>query len=448
MSDETFEVDIEKIVAGGSGLARHDGQVVFVAGVVPTERHRVRVLDKRKDFLRAESVERITDAPSRRSAPCTHAERCGGCALMHLDPATQLDSKRGILAECLRRAGVVSATEVPVAVRSAAELGYRNRVRFHVAEGKEAPKAMGFRHRGSHAVEDIDRCIVTTDGLNACWNEVRAFFRERPDRLKDLDSVELQESSHEEGRIVGRFFVHSRSALQRFDPETRTALRRATGMDGIVVSAKGKRRGPELFSGDPWVSHRIAPEGLDPSTWRQTAGSFFQTNRFLLESLVSAVRPGGHVPRIVDLYAGVGLFALPLARYADQVLAVESSPSAVADGIYNQKRSGGAAVRFVREDAARFAQTFSFEATDYVVLDPPRGGLPRELRERLSKSSLQKICYVSCDPPALARDVRGLEGAGFSVRSLELFDLFPNTHHFETVAHLDRSGLDSLPDPR
>ena len=439
MPGERFEVEVEKIVAGGLGLARLDGLVVLVPGTASGERHLVEVTERKKDFLRAKSVGRITASSARREPPCLHATRCGGCALMHLRPDAQLAAKREILIESLERSGVVSRA-IPLGIRSSPELGYRSRVRFHVG-GKGSPRAMGFRRRGSRIVEDIDRCVVTTDGLNDCWQRLRDFFATSPARVSTLETVVLQESNSSPGRIAARFVVRSKNGLRNFDQKFADALKQAVGLDGLTVSTASGSPRRELVSGQRFISHELARH-----RFRQNAGSFFQANRFLLEELVAAAVPGRRVERAVDLFAGVGLFALPLAATSNDVVAVESDGRAVADGIVNARSVPGR-IRYVRADAARFASSFAFAPSDYVVVDPPRGGLSKSLATTLAASSVTEICYVSCDPPALGRDAKIFEAAGFAIEGLELFDLFPNTHHFETVARFRRNVLDPVPRP-
>lgn len=439
----SFEVTIEKIVAGGDGLARHEGRVVFVPKSVPSERHRIEVVQERKDFLRGRSTACLTVSAERRDAPCRYDERCGGCSLMHLTPAAQLAAKKNVLFESLVRgrvgpfdssAATGGSSGLDISVTPSPEEGYRTRLRFHI-ERSERGLAMGFRRRGSHLVEDVEHCRLAGEELNSTWRRVRGYLRREEVLARRLVSVELQESSDVPGRIMGRFLVRSRDGLRRFDGNVREALLRETALEGFSV-AYGVR---EVRSGRAFVHHTVAGLSL-----RQSAGAFFQTNRFLLERLVAAVLPERAVSRVVDLYCGVGLFAIPLSREARRVVGVESSPIAVRDAVANAS-AAGADVRFSCEDVGRFASGFRFERDDYVVVDPPRGGLPRELRETLARAPLREICYVSCDPASFARDASLLCRSGYHIRRLELLDLFPNTHHFETVASFSRSALDPAP---
>lgn len=311
------------------------------------------------------------------------------------------------------------------------EVGYRTRVRFHVSRGADG-LSMGFRRRGSHLVEDVEQCLLASDRLNDVWRRIRRWVRESSPWSRALTSIEIQESSHEPGRIFARFLVRSMYGIRGLDRGQQKELLARTALEGALFTS-GRRGEREVRAGRPVVHHRVGGALL-----RQSAGSFFQTNRFLLEELVSAVVPEKHVSRFVDLYCGVGLFAVSVAGTAGEVLGVESSATAVRDAKANARRAGMGEARFVRADVARFARSFSFSDGDSVVLDPPRGGLPRALRDALTASPLRELCYVSCDAPALGRDAAHFQTNGFRLDTLTLFDLFPNTHHFETIARFSR----------
>jgi len=429
-----FDVEIEKIVAGGDGLARQQGRVVFVPETAPGERHRVEIVQEKKDYRRAKSVACLEPSVDRREAPCPYYGRCGGCSLMHLGLDAQLEAKKGILLETLSRSGV-PANDLGLELTPSPEIGYRTRLRFHVSLRSHRLR-MGFHRRGSHHVEDVENCRLAGSALNERWRWIKRFFRNESSLARGLASIELQESSHDPGRVVGLFLVRSSDELRRFDRDILDALLHQASLEGLVVAAGSD----DVRAGRPYVHHRVG--GL---LLRQSAGAFFQTNRFLLEKLVALVAPSATVARLVDLYCGVGLFSVLLARHARDVFGVETSPIAVGDAIANAEAAGVERVRFVAADAARFAESFRFDRDDYVVVDPPRGGLPRALRQALTKSPVRRICYVSCDAPAFARDAAAFLANGFRIDRLHLLDFFPNTHHFETVAAFSRPALDSAP---
>jgi 23S rRNA (uracil1939-C5)-methyltransferase len=436
-----FDVRIEKIVAGGDGLARHEGRVVFVPGTAPGERHRVRTVREKTDYVRAASVEILESSPERRPPPCPYYESCGGCRLMHLRPEAQLEAKRRILLEGVER-GARGPYGKPLTLHSANDELYRNRLRFHVAFVANEPIA-GFRRRGSHEVVDVERCLLGTETLNSAWQRIRRALSENRRLARSLVAVELEESTHEPGRIAARFLVSSSDGLRAFDEGRREELTTELGLEGMVAAVDEDRGGgPGVRAGRPYVEHRVS--GF---TLRQSVGSFFQSNRFLLQDLVSSVVPDAaeaRAPRGLDLFCGVGLFTLPLARNCGSVIGVESQSLALKDARENAARAGAgnpewkANVRFVRGDASTYAARAKLAPGDVVILDPPRGGLSPALIEALGKSPLRSLRYVSCDPPALFRDVARLSSYGLALQSLALFDLFPNTHHFETVAVFSR----------
>jgi 23S rRNA (uracil1939-C5)-methyltransferase len=436
-----FEVEIEKIVAGGDGLGRHEGRVVFVPGTAPFERHRVRTLREKNDYVRAVSVEILESSPSRRAPPCPYYESCGGCRLMHLRPEAQLEAKRRILLEGVER-GTGAPYEKPLTLHSAKDVEYRNRLRFHVAFVAGKPIA-GFRRRESHEIVDIERCLLGTETLNRAWQRLRRALSENRFLARSLVAVELEESTHEPGRIAARFLVSSSDGLRAFEEGRREELLTEIGLEGMVAAVDEDRGGgPGVRAGRPYVEHRVS--GL---TLRQSVGSFFQSNRFLLQELVSSVVPdssGAPVSRGLDLFCGVGLFAIPLSRRVPSVIGVESQGLALKDARENRERAAGEGaewrgrVRFVRGDASTYAARAKLAPDDLVILDPPRGGLSPALIEAVGKSPLRSIRYVSCDAPALFRDASRLAAHGFAFESLALFDLFPNTHHFETVAVFSR----------
>lgn len=435
----THDVEIEKIVAGGDGLGRLDGRVVFVPRAAPGERHRVEIVKQSKDYLRARSLERLTSSPDRRTAACPYYDRCGGCSLMHLTPSAGLEAKRGILLELLSRAKL-GDFDGALDLVSSPELGYRSRIRLHVAPGPPGRgPVIGFHRAQSHEVVDVERCLVAAESLREPLERLRQWMRPFPKLGKLVTSVELQALSAREdaeskdrGRVSAVFLVQHRDGLAWFHRNRREELLEATGLDGVVIHAS--RGHGSIRAGDIGILHSVGERTL-----RQTAGSFFQANQHLLEPLVRAAMPEARVRRAVDLHCGVGFFSLPLSDHADRVLGVEISRQAFCDARDNARRLDESNVRFRNESAAHYARREGFDAEDFVVVDPPRGGLEKSLCEALGASPVRQLRYVSCDAPAFTRDARRLVAAGMRLERLTLFDLFPNTHHFETVAVFTRT---------
>ena len=430
-----FPLRVDKIVAGGWGLGRHEGQVVFVPRSAPGDRLLVEPLDRRRDFLRAETVELLEPSLSRREPPCPYFQSCGGCSLMHLQPEAQREAKREILLESLRRGGGISFAG-DVLVRSGPELGYRVRSRFHVRSGRRGLH-IGFYAPETHRIVDVDACLQISDEANRVLREVRGFLAASPRRVAEIDSFELVEpvvtraaKSFEGGRVVVHFIVKRGKGPARAELEE---LVRRARLGGLVVS----RSGPEASwrdlrrVGEVRTRHQIAGYEMEA-----TVHAFFQANRFLLQALVDEVVAAGsdRMGTAVDLYCGVGLFSLPLARFAQRVIGVESSAAAVADARLNVQQAGVPNVEFREEGAATYAEREGFQSVDLVVADPPRPGLERAVVDALCRQPPRELRYVSCDPASLGRDAGRLRQGGLELARLVLLDFFPNTHHLESVA--------------
>ena len=389
-------VKVEKWVYGGESLVRVDGRVVFAPFVLPGETVRLKV----GDDVHAELIDVITPAEERVDPACRLFTRCGGCHYQHAPYEFQLARKVEILREQLRRVGKI---EYPGAIEtiSGPPLGYRNRAQFHVADGR-----IGYLAPRSHTLVPVTgECPVASPKLNEALAGLREKLRD-PQFPRFVRSIEL------------------------FTNETDVQV-------NIVDSDKRVARW--FFD---WVGSVKAIEyQTGVGTFRVGARSFFQVNRFLIEKLVevalgdvSGAVSGGSA---LDLYAGAGLFAVPLAKRFGEVTAVEANSGAARDLEFNAARAGVV----VRTELAR-VEDFLASAHhnpgefDFIVADPPRAGLGKAVSQHLAQLAPPKIVIVSCDPATLARDVATLKD--YEIEKLILVDLFPQTYHMETVAHLRR----------
>jgi len=393
-----FELTIEKLVYGGEGLGRVEGRVVFVPYVAPGERVVVEPAADRGGVLRTRLKEMLAPSEARVPPPCEYFGRCGGCHYQHINYEQQLETKRSILRETLRRVGKIEAPD-EIAVVSGEPWGYRNRAQFHVAGS-----SIGYLERQSHKLCAITHCPISSPRLNETlaaltqmardsrWprfvRSIEVFTNETDVQLNVLDS---------DRPVAKRFFDWCAEAIPGF-----TA--------GLLDYAA---------AGFPF---------------RVSSGSFFQVNRFLLDDLVRTAVGDASGEKALDLYAGVGLFSAALARRFSQVTAVESGASAVRDLRFNAARAGLALeiVQSATEDFLRDLQS----SPDFVLADPPRTGLGRTVVARLAELKPKRITIVACDPATLARDLPGLLSAGYNIERLTMIDLFPQTFHIETVAQL------------
>jgi 23S rRNA (uracil1939-C5)-methyltransferase len=381
------EVRAEKWVYGGDSLARVDGRVVLAPFLLPGETARLDV----HEGVRADLLEVIAAAPERIAPPCPYFMRCGGCHYQHAPYEFQLARKVEILREQLRRVGKIDyAGEIGVV--SGPPLGYRNRVQLHVANGR-----MGYLAARSHDLVPLaGDCPVASPRLNLAMAAMR-------ERLHDP-----------------RFprFVRS---IELFTNEADVQVN--------VVEADR----PVARSFYEWCESPVALEyPTSVGTFRVSPRSFFQVNRFLVESLVEAALAASGGETALDLYAGVGLFALPLARRFKIVTAVEAGSSAARDLEFNADRAG-LTIRIAQsrvDDYLAKLQT----TPDFVLADPPRAGLGKSVITHVARLAPPQLTIVSCDPATLARDLAALPA--YRIERLTLVDLFPQTYHLETVVHL------------
>jgi 23S rRNA (uracil1939-C5)-methyltransferase len=419
---QAIETTIDKAVYRGRGLARVEGRVVFVPRAHAGDRVRARVREVRSGWAEARLEEVLVPAPERRAAPCPYVPRCGGCVYQDLGYEAQLAAKEGVLRESLGRAG--APWEGPTTVHPSPEEGWRLRASLHVAAGGHGLR-LGLREAGTRRVVDLERCLQLSEGMNEAWGELRTLLTENPKLGARVGGIDLLESPDGRARVA---------AVATTAPPGATTLRgiprpeRLTGFG--LEGGRGRRH---WLLGTPYVEMSVGALSL-----RVHVRSFFQANRFLYESLASTVV--GLLPgkgRVLDLYAGVGLFALPLAaRDGGEVVAVERAPTAVEDARANARRNRLDGVRIVRTDVGLALAATRPEPGERIVLDPPRTGLEREVVDLVADRRPSAVVYVSCDPPTLGRDLARLAARGYRPDAVQLFDLFPDTFHLETVVRL------------
>jgi 23S rRNA (uracil1939-C5)-methyltransferase len=387
---------VEKLVYGGEGLARLEGRVVFTPFVLPGERIRAEAEQEKPGMIRARALEVLEPAPERVAAPCPYFARCGGCHYQHAPYAYQLEAKKAILAEELRRLGKIAPPE-EIEVISAEPFGYRNRTQLQVRDGR-----LGYSEARSHKLCAIGKCPIASPKINEAIGLLSGML---PDSRwpRFLRSIEI---FTDERGVQLNVLETERPVAHRF-------------FEWCQETIPGMVAGPLDYDG----------------RFRVSGNSFFQVNRFLLDRLVDAALADAAGETAIDLYAGVGLFSLALAARFRAVTAVESGAAAVRDLRFNAERAGYGHIRTEQKTVEGFVQQLE-RAPDFMLLDPPRAGLGKAVVRRLAELRPARLTIVACDPATLARDLAGLLAAGYRIRQLALVDLFPQTYHLETIVRL------------
>lgn len=377
------ELEIEKLVANGEALARQEGKVVFIPGALPHERVLVTIIEQKKDYDRAILSKILVSSPNRCEPLCSYYGICGGCSLQHLDAESQLFFKEQVFKETMQRIGGFTVDDhmcmLPSA--SAQSWAYRSRTRFHV---DVAHRRAGFLKKGSDMLVDISQCPVLCDSLNQLLNEKRDLLFKAARR----HAIKEKRSSYIE--------------VPAFAGDTEISL----DSRAVLVTVAKK-----TF----WVNSQV----------------FFQSNRFVLPAMVDFIQEHTRGPLIVDLYAGVGTFSAFVEGINRQVVAVEQDAGCLALARRNLRYT-----QFFPQSAESWLHMHKSDEISTLIVDPPRGGLSGEASEAIISSRPAIIIYISCDSVTMARDCKRLVGSGYEIQQVQLFDLYPQTFHIESIVSL------------
>ncbi len=450
---ERFELEVESLATGGDAVGRHGGLVVFIDQAAPGDRVEVEVVEAAARHLRARVRRVLRSGPGRVPPPCPVFGRCGGCAWQHIDYPQQLEWKRAIVVEALRRLGHVADPEALVAPVLGAEPPWRYRhkmaVPFAPPRQRGGPLRAGFFATRSHQIVETPECAIQHPLLDLALRETR--------RLAGVLGVSAYDERSRRGdlrHLVGRVSHRNATlllALVTAAPEfaagpelarrLREALPQCVGVVHNVQGAPGNAilgRTTRLLAGE---DHLV--EEIDGLRFLVSAPSFFQVSPVQAAALYRTAIGQAALSRgetACDLYAGVGTLSLFLARTAAAVHAVEEVEAAVADGRRNAAENGMRNLRFHAglAEAVLPALIGRGMRPDVVVLDPPRKGASVPVLEAVAQAGPRRVVYVSCNPATLARDVQLLCGAGYRLREVQPVDMFPQTPHIECSALLER----------
>ena len=424
------ELVVDRIVAGGAGIAEHDGRKVFVEGAAPGDRVRAALYNEKPRHAFARIEEILEPSPLRVEPQCPLFGDCGGCQFQHISHPGQLVVKKLIVGDAMRHIGRLVAI-VHNTTGSGEPWHYRNNTQYPVK--RNGGPRIGFFRQGSHDVVDAPKCLLHPPS-----------FDEARDVLKNTlegttGSTDIHHLVLRQGTGTGNMLAIVKTRSENLDPRVVDALSRQKGVVGVARTASDNagREGPcHTVTGQDHLEHQVL--GL---RFRVSPLSFFQVNtgqaEVLCRKVLRHLAPEGD-EKVLDLFSGVGMLSVAVAGFVGEVTGIEMDPGAVADAKENARENGVANCRFI---AGRVADALrEVESCDAVILDPPRRGCEPATLGRISELKPRRVVYVSCDPATLARDLRILVDAGYDIDRVEPVDMFPQTFHVETVASLSRTA--------
>jgi 23S rRNA (uracil1939-C5)-methyltransferase len=417
---------IERLANDGRGLAFVEGRSWFIAGALPGEEVEARVLGTHSKIVEARAERILSASPLRRVEPCAHAKRCGGCSLQHLPHAEQLALKQRLLAEQLSRAGVQpQAWAAPLV---GPELAYRRRARIAVRWDAKAKRLeVGFRAAGSQEIVAIDDCPVLVAPLQPLMRGLAPLLRSLQ-KPQAVGHVELFSGT------ACAVLVRHTAPLPEADLARLQAFCTEHAAQLWLQGGLHSESPPQPFEAGQRLGYRL--EGWDLQLQYQP-GDFIQVNAPVNEAMVAQaldwLAPQAD-ERVLDLFCGLGNFALPLARQAREVVAVEGVAAMVERAAGNATANGLDNLQVLQADLSTPLVGASWTAPGFsaVLLDPPRDGAWAVVGQ-LGALGAKRVLYVSCNPATLARDAAELLKQGYSLKRAGILDMFPQTSHVEAM---------------
>ncbi len=420
---------IESVAFKGYGVARVDGKVVFVPYTATGDKVSVEITEEKKTYSIGR-LDRIVDAsPWRINPPCPYFGTCGGCQWQHIDYRLHGELKKAILIETLERIGRIRDLPQPDVILSPKPYDYRARVQLKVKG-----RTLGYFRERSHEIVDIDQCPISDPFVNQIIQQLRSEIL----AFSKMEEIEVNVSPREEKAVL---ILHPRSWNRDPEDGVREFFQNHPILKGIAIVAK---KGLDRL-GDPSLDFTVSflRSGEERTIrFRASALSFFQVNPEQNQRLIETVLEFSEVKKnetLLDLYAGIGNFTLPLAAEASSVTGVEENKTAMEDARFNAERNGIRNCELVHGRVEEVLKNLS-KKPDHVVLDPPRTGC-KMILDRVVELKPKGIVYVSCEPTTFARDIHLFAESGYSLQRLALIDMFPQTYHMEVVGLLSPGNI-------
>jgi 23S rRNA (uracil1939-C5)-methyltransferase len=456
---DIVELEVTSLAYGGQGVARLDEFVVFVRGAVPGDRVRAKVAKRKRNHAEARIVEILRPSPRRIVPVCEHTEECGGCEWQTLSYEAQLEFKTRQVTDSLERIGHLEGYELEPIRGMGHPWRYRNKMEFSFGNDADGTLVLGLHRRGSwREIVETKGCLLASERMmqarTAVVDACRALGLPAYSRTGEgglLRHLVIREA-RSSGDLLLNLYVSA-----RFEQESDLLERVLEGCEctsfGVTVNPTPTDAaigdGPHMLLGPPYLRESLAGvELFVPAT------AFLQTNSVMCEVLyeraLAFAEPDGARPA-VDLYCGIGSLTLPLALRARHAHGIEIQEEAILaarenaahNGIFNADFHVGDVRPLLKSpphptlDAERARES---ERPSTVIVDPPRAGMARKALQRAAALGAERFVYVSCNPTTLAGNGAELNELGYRLERVAPVDMFPQTHHIETVALFTRGS--------
>ena len=448
---DVLEAGVQKLVYEGDGLVKVDGYPIFIEGACSEDRLKIRITKANKNFANAVIEEIIEPSPHRVKPFCPLHNVCGGCGWQHIDYDFQLEQKRNIVAETVKKI-TGEDIEIKPVLPSAETRAFRSKVQYPVSQTKVSKRLLaGYYKKGSHELVNIKYCPIQPKIID----KITEFIRTKAQELgisgynEKLHKGELRHivyrMSKSENECIVIFVVNDTKLNDKFKKLAKKVMEEFAHVKGCLINYN-TLKGNLIMTGDTRKiqGENYIIEKMDGKTFKISANSFFQVNIGSAKNIFNTVKDivAANYPdsRILDAYSGVSSFGIWLSDIAREVVSVEEAPSATKDAADNVELNNVKNLTALNGDAKKiFAQLCeNGERFDVTVLDPPRKGCEKESLDFALKLSDKAIIYVSCNPSTLARDLKYLHENGFKTKYIQPVDMFCHSYHIESVAWLER----------
>lgn len=430
-----FICNIEKVVYGGSGIGTYEGIKVFVPYSAPGDNLLVKINEKKRDYYIAEIKKILQPSPVRTNPPCQYFIRCGGCFLQHINYETQLDIKRTFVAESLKRIGHLAPFN-SLKINPCSPFHHRNKTQYPLGS---RPLKIGYYKSLTHKVIDIEECLLHPK----VFDDIRKVIKENISGSKEKVYNEEKHTGNlrhiifrqgqNTNEILVIFVTRTENLDENIYKNLPTQFNNIVGIVQNINTEKTNRimgsKNKVLFGRDYYF------ENILDRKYKVSSSAFFQVNTFQTENIAKKLREYiGNANTVLDLYCGVGMLSIAINDLAKNIYGIELSKKAIQDAQDNIKLNNISNIEYISAPVEIGIR--KYKNIDTIILDPPRKGCSQSVLHDIVKLKPEKIIYISCNPTTLARDLATLDNLGYKISELELFDMFPQTFHIESMVKI------------